>query len=242
LHKVGIAAGTNKDLDPPALAGYIKTLDKQFPTALDHLHAPCWRPSGKMSLIRRGNCLRASQPISLVRPGDTMPLALGHFAVGLLTDSAFERPQTTTRKKLSILFLLVNIPDIDVVISWLATGNPYTYHRLFTHSILFTILAAAAFSNLYKVFPSFPKLSYRWCYWMVMSHLIADYLTTPWNVAFLWPLGLPSDRLNDVLDFVPRYASLEREVEVVLMCLCIYLIIKALRATVTYLQKRLLPA
>ncbi len=171
-----------------------------------------------------------------------MPLALGHFAVGLLTDSAVEKAKTTTRKKFLILFLLVNSPDIDILIGWLAAGNFYAFHRTFTHSILFAILMAAACSNLYKLFPSFPKLDYTWCYWMVISHLVADYLITPWEVSFLWPLPyLMPQSVNGILDHVPRYAAFEREAEVIIFCLCIYLLIKILGFAVNS-AKRLRPA
>jgi membrane-bound metal-dependent hydrolase YbcI (DUF457 family) len=171
-----------------------------------------------------------------------MPLALGHMAVGLLTESAIEKPETTTRKRLILLFLLVNSPDIDIVISWLATGNLYTYHRTFTHSILFAVIEAALFSNLSRLFHSFPKLSYKWCYWAVISHVLADYLFSPWETAFLWPLPIQPKLFNDLLDHVGRYAHLEREIEVILICLVIYLLAKSLGAAVNYLHRLLLPA
>ena len=114
-----------------------------------------------------------------------MPLAPAHMAVGLLTESTIEKPKTTTLKRLFILFLLVNSPDVDIVISWLATGSYYTYHRTFAHSILFAVIPAVLFSNLFRLFPFFPKLSYKWCYWVVISHLLADYLFSPWETAFL---------------------------------------------------------
>lgn len=170
-----------------------------------------------------------------------MPLALGHLAVGLLTDCAIEKPGTTTRKRLSLLFLLVNSPDIDILISWLATGSLYAYHRTFTHSILFAVIMAAVVSNATRFWPSFPRLSYKWSYWMVMSHVIADYLITPWEVAFLWPLPFQPGALNGVLDHVSRYASLAREAEVLCICLFTYLLVKALGTAFSYLQKLLLP-
>lgn len=171
-----------------------------------------------------------------------MPLALGHVAVGLLTNSAIEKPKTTPRKKLFLLFLLVNLPDIDIAISWLATGSPWPYHRTFTHSILFAIMAAVVFSNLSKFSASFPRLSYKWCYWAVMSHVVADYLLSPWKTAFLWPLPVQPASLNGVLDHVGRYANLARETEVILICLFAYLFIKTTSAAFSYLYKLLLPA
>jgi membrane-bound metal-dependent hydrolase YbcI (DUF457 family) len=171
-----------------------------------------------------------------------MPLALGHLAVGLLTNSALEKQETTTRKSLFFLFLLANSPDIDIPISWLLTGSPWPYHRTFTHSVLFAVIVAGIFSNLFKLFPSFPKLSYKWCYFAVMSHVVADYLFSPWNVAFLWPLRTGPGSFNGILDYVDPYATLAREAEVVLICLFCYFFIKTFKAAVFYLYKFLLPA
>jgi len=164
------------------------------------------------------------------------------MAVGLLTESGIEKPKTTTRKRLFILFLVVNSPDVDIVISWLASGSFYTYHRTFTHSILFAVIAAALFSNLFRLFPFFPKLSYKWCYRAVISHLLADYLFSPWQTAFLWPLPIQPRLFNDVLDHVGRYAYLEREIEVILICLFIYLFVKGVSSAINYLHRLLLPA
>lgn len=161
-----------------------------------------------------------------------------------------EKPEKTTRKRIMILFALANSPDIDILASWLLTGNPYTYHRLFTHSILFAIIVGAVFSNLSKIFSSFPKLSYKWCYLIIMSHVIADYLISPWKVTFLWPLRVHPGSLNGILDHVDRYATLAREAEVILICVLGYLFMKFLgyllirvfRPAVEYLYEILLPA
>jgi membrane-bound metal-dependent hydrolase YbcI (DUF457 family) len=171
-----------------------------------------------------------------------MPLVLGHLAVGCLTNSAIDKPKTTTRKKLFILFLLANSPDIDIVISWVLTKSPWPYHRTFTHSILFAIIMAVLFANLSKFFKSFPKLGYKWCYMMVMSHILADYLLSPFKVAFLWPLRIQPGSLNGILDFVDKYETLAREAQVILICLLGYLLIKAFRAAVNYVYRFLLPA
>jgi membrane-bound metal-dependent hydrolase YbcI (DUF457 family) len=171
-----------------------------------------------------------------------MPLALGHLAVGLLTSCAIEKPKTTTRKSLFFLFLLANSPDMDVAISWLLTGSPWLLHRTFTHSILFAILMAAVFSNLHRLIRAVPKLSYNWCYGLVSTHVIADYLISPWGVAFLWPVPIQPLSLNGILDHVGQFATLAREIEVIFICLFTYLFVKTLRTAVVYLYKLLLPA
>jgi len=101
---------------------------------------------------------------------------------------------------------------------------------------------AALSSNFYKFFPSFPKLSYKWCYWMVMSHVIADYLISPWKVTFFWPLSIHPGSLNGILDHVGTYATLAREAQVVLICLFTYLLFRTLNAAANYLYKLLQPA
>jgi membrane-bound metal-dependent hydrolase YbcI (DUF457 family) len=171
-----------------------------------------------------------------------MPLALGHLAVGLLTTGAIEKPKTTTRKKVLILFLLANSPDVDIAISWLLTGSFYSHHRTFTHGVLFAVVMGALFANLYRYLPSFPKLSYKWCYWAVFSHVLADYLFSPWKVDFLWPLPFYPASLNGALDFVAWYASVAREAQVLFFCLFVYLFVKTLNAAAIYLYRLLQPA
>jgi membrane-bound metal-dependent hydrolase YbcI (DUF457 family) len=171
-----------------------------------------------------------------------MPLALGHLAAGFLVTRGIDKPNTTTPKSLLMLFLLANSPDIDIAISLLLTGSPWPYHRTFTHSILFAIFMAIAVSKLHKLFHSFPKLSYKWCYWAVTSHVIADYLISPWKVDFLWPLPIRPGLFNGILDHVDKYATLAREVEVILICLICYLMIKNCRPAVHYTHKGLLSA
>jgi len=171
-----------------------------------------------------------------------MPLVLGHFAVGLLTTSTIEKPKTTNRKRLIILFLLSNSPDIDIAISWLVSGSLYLHHRTFTHGILFAVVMAIVCSNLYRYISSFPKLSYKWCYWAVMSHVLADYLFSPWKVAYLWPIPIQPASLNGALDFVSIYATIAREAQVVFFVLFAYLLVKTLNAAAVYLYRLLQPA
>jgi membrane-bound metal-dependent hydrolase YbcI (DUF457 family) len=171
-----------------------------------------------------------------------MPLVLGHLTVGLLSTCTLEKPKTSTRKRIFILFLLANSPDIDILISWLLTGSPWHHHRTFTHGVLFAVFMAVACSNLCRLWPSFPKLSYKWCYWAVMSHVLADYLFSPWKVSFLWPLPFQPGSLNGVLDHVGTYANLAREAQVVFICLFAYLLVKSLNAAGSYLYRVLVPA
>ena len=171
-----------------------------------------------------------------------MPLALGHLTVGYLTNCVIEKPNTTPLKSLFFLFLLANSPDIDVLISWLVTGSPWPLHRTFTHGILFAVTMALVFSNLFRLFSSFPKLNYNWCYWAVMSHVIADFIFSPWKVSFLWPLPIQPESLGGLLDFVAWHATLAREAQVIFICLFTYFLIKTTFAAINYLYKRLLPA
>jgi membrane-bound metal-dependent hydrolase YbcI (DUF457 family) len=118
-----------------------------------------------------------------------MPLPLGHAAIGLSTYSLCSRNnQVKDRLKIIILItLLSNLPDIDVLIGLVFQGNGNVFHRGPTHSMLFALLTGYLASNAYKVWAKIPKLNFRICFLVILSHIVGDSLLTNSPISFFWP-------------------------------------------------------
>ena len=118
-----------------------------------------------------------------------MPLPLGHAAVGLTTydvcsknDSAFSR-----WKVFIFVVLLANLPDIDVVIGLLLQGNGCAFHRGPTHSLFFALFMGFVASVAWKFWSQVPKMGFRMCFLLILSHVLADFFFTSSQVSFFWP-------------------------------------------------------
>jgi len=118
-----------------------------------------------------------------------MPLPFGHAAIGLTTCSLCSRNNYVhDLLKISIFVtILSNLPDIDVVIGLIFKGNGNVFHRGPTHSMLFTLLMGYFASNAYKLWSQIPKLKFRVCFLIILSHVVADYLFTNSPISFFWP-------------------------------------------------------
>lgn len=119
-----------------------------------------------------------------------MPLPLGHAAIGLATYEISSN-RTSVRNRLSLLAFitfLANLPDIDVIIGLLLTGNGDAFHRGPTHSLIFSAVAALLASRLWQLWPRVPRISFISAFSIIVSHVVADFLFTDSPVSFLWPL------------------------------------------------------
>jgi membrane-bound metal-dependent hydrolase YbcI (DUF457 family) len=138
----------------------------------------------------------SSDPPRLVPAGriaqglTTMPLPLGHVAIGLAANElASETRAPLGRLKVIVLiFILSNLPDVDIVIGLLWHWNGCAFHRGPTHSLLFAILAALFYVRLSRRSSFFPTMSVRACFLIVLSHVLADYFLTNSAVSLFWPL------------------------------------------------------
>lgn len=117
-----------------------------------------------------------------------MPFPAEHIAIGALVHSS---SQGFIRKlwpiQLVAVIVLANAPDFDVFPGIIWKNDWGYYHRLATHSLVFSVL----FGVLTALFVN--KLSKQkvLCLWtstaVVFSHVISDYLLSPWPVQFFWP-------------------------------------------------------
>lgn len=84
------------------------------------------------------------------------------------------------------------IPDLDVLASYFTdTVTALSFHRGFTHSIVFSLLFAPLFGwfvSRYESFKSFKSWSWLF-FWAFITHPILDAHTT-WGTQFFWPFDI----------------------------------------------------
>ena len=80
-----------------------------------------------------------------------------------------------------VLIFFSLLPDIDVIIGFLATGSLWGFHRMLTHSLLFVLvfLAGALFIRRIEAVLAFIGIS---------GHILLDSLDTH-GVPLLWPFS-----------------------------------------------------
>ena len=122
----------------------------------------------------------------------TMPLPLGHTAVGLAVHDIYSKSNNSGHlwKTLTFIIVLTNLPDIDVLIGLAVNGNGNFFHRGPTHSFLFALFMAFVASNGWRCWSKIPRISPLLCFLLIISHVVADALLTNSPVSFWWPLEL----------------------------------------------------
>jgi len=118
-----------------------------------------------------------------------MPLPLGHAAIGLATHVIHSKKIFifTELKTILFIFILSNLPDIDILVGLLFRGNGSAFHRGPTHSILFALLFGLLASRSWKLSPRIPVIGSLTCYMIILSHVVADFFFTNSSVSFFWP-------------------------------------------------------
>jgi membrane-bound metal-dependent hydrolase YbcI (DUF457 family) len=119
-----------------------------------------------------------------------MPLPLAHAAIGAATNEILTEDQAafSRLKTIIFVFLLSNLPDIDVIFGLLCEWNGNAYHRGLTHSLAFALLVGWIASMVWKWLRFFPKMSFAACFLIVLSHILADQFLTGSAVSMFWPL------------------------------------------------------
>ena len=118
-----------------------------------------------------------------------MPLPVGHTAIGLATfELTSHRSGFRRWKRFLFITVLANLPDIDVIIGLLLTWNGNAFHRGPTHSLLFALTAGLFAWQLGRNWLKLSEISYRLCFLLILSHVIADAVFTNSPVSFFWPL------------------------------------------------------
>jgi membrane-bound metal-dependent hydrolase YbcI (DUF457 family) len=137
-----------------------------------------------------------------------MPLPLAHAAIGLTTHELLgeNQPIHSLWKKLALIGLLANLPDIDVVIGLLLQGDGSVFHRGPTHSLLFALAMGWLACRALRWWSRTASVSFIWCASIILSHVLADALFTSAPVSFLWPFEVHWSREHcgwlDVIDSV----------------------------------------
>jgi membrane-bound metal-dependent hydrolase YbcI (DUF457 family) len=118
-----------------------------------------------------------------------MPLPIGHTAIAAVVHEYTGRSSGwATLKRLALIALLANLPDIDMLFGLLVERNAQAFHRGPTHSLVFALLAGWLVSRAVKDCPSLADFGFRHASALVLSHVVADALLTPSPVSFFWPL------------------------------------------------------
>jgi membrane-bound metal-dependent hydrolase YbcI (DUF457 family) len=119
-----------------------------------------------------------------------MPLPLGYSAIGFATHCLISKNTSTFNQwKLAIfIIILSNLPDIDVLFGLILQSNGSAFHRGPTHSILFALTMGLAASKFSRLWSQIPVISFKICFFLILSHVVADYFLTNSPVSSFWPL------------------------------------------------------
>jgi membrane-bound metal-dependent hydrolase YbcI (DUF457 family) len=118
-----------------------------------------------------------------------MPLPLGHSAIGFATHCLVSKNTSSFNQwKLAIfIIILSNLPDIDVLFGLILQSNGSAFHRGPTHSILFALILGFAAHKFSRLWSQIPLISFKICFFLILSHVVADYFLTNSAVSFFWP-------------------------------------------------------
>lgn len=118
-----------------------------------------------------------------------MPYPLGHTAIGLTTYELNGQKATPSKRVWVFLFVLLlsNLPDFDILVGLLTTGNAAAFHRGPSHSLLFAIIMGFIASKIAKRLSAIPPLGFGLCTALIFSHVMADLIFTSTPVSLFWP-------------------------------------------------------
>ena len=118
-----------------------------------------------------------------------MSLPIAHSAIGFTIHSLCSADKSGfCRWKTPVgILILSNLPDVDVLLGIICKGNGNVFHRGPTHSLVFAIIGGFLASRVLGLWSQFPKLNFRICFLLILSHLVADSVFTSSPISFLWP-------------------------------------------------------
>ena len=123
-----------------------------------------------------------------------MSLPLGHAAIGLTAyDLATDSSDVSVFrlwKVAAVVIVLSNLPDIDILIGLLYSGNGVIFHRGPTHSIFFACVMGLLASNGWRIWKGLPRIGFFQSFFLICSHLFADFFFTDAPLSLLWPFEL----------------------------------------------------
>lgn len=137
-----------------------------------------------------------------------MPLSIGHAAIGFAAHSFCSGNESSCSRWKGLLGILIlsNLPDVDVVLGIVFIGNGNVFHRGPTHSLIFALIGGFLASGVCRWWCKLPKLSFRICFLLILSHILADSVFTSSPISFFWPITVNWNSgysgLGDVLNLV----------------------------------------
>lgn len=126
-----------------------------------------------------------------------MPFPIAHTLTGLMINNLAPRiPRKPLYMEILMVVFLANLPDLDFIPVFILQS--VKWHRTFTHSFLFALLASMLATYIFWG-------SWQWKRWLVylsilLSHPILDSLTCPListnGVMFFWPFSMTRFRFG----------------------------------------------
>jgi len=120
-----------------------------------------------------------------------MPLAGEHIMIGLAVQQSQGFSKKLWKWQVIIIAILANAPDLDSVPGIIFYNDWGYYHRLATHSLLYSLsfgfFAALLLRHIFRRNFFDPLTASA----IVFSHVLSDYLLSPWPVEFCWPFNFP---------------------------------------------------
>jgi len=118
-------------------------------------------------------------------------LPLGHAALGVtaydLTTNAGGVSIFRQWKVLAVVVFLSNLPDIDVLLGLLYSGNGVLFHRGPTHSLLFACFFGKLYATCARKWKTLPPIGFSYSSLLIGTHLLADNVFTDAPISFFWP-------------------------------------------------------
>ena len=138
-----------------------------------------------------------------------MSLPIAHSAIGVTIHSlcsADESGFSRWKAPLGIL-ILSNLPDVDVLLGIICEGNGNVFHRGPTHSLVFALIVGFLASRVLGSCSQLPKFSFKICFLLILSHVVADSVLTNSPISFFWPT---------TVNWIGGYIGLRHVVDLVL--------------------------
>lgn len=123
-----------------------------------------------------------------------MSLPLGHAALGLtaydLTTNAGEVSVFRQWEILAVVVILSNLPDIDILLGLLYSGNGELFHRGPTHSLFFACFLGMLYAVSAHKWKVLPSIGFLYSFLLISTHLLADFVFTDAPISLYWPFEL----------------------------------------------------
>jgi len=156
-----------------------------------------------------------------------MPLPIGHVTIGFTAYSLLSGNGSSLGRWKAPLGILIlsNLPDVDVVLGIVLQGNGNAFHRGPTHSLIFAFIAGFLASRVWEFWLQWPRLSFRICFLLILSHILADAVFTSSPISFFWPVAVNWSSGHSGLSHVVNLVLFGNYQDVTIIFGCAFLIL-----------------